>query len=69
MTVASPAATLQVRGRDKVMEPYRASTTLTPAQYYGPDVANELIREALHPYPDNLVLGRDRRVDRAAGPS
>ena len=21
------------------------------AQYYGPDVANELIREALHPYP------------------
>ena len=26
------------------------------AQYYGPDVANELIREALHPYPENLVL-------------
>ena len=26
------------------------------AQFYGPDVANELIREALHPYPDNLVL-------------
>lgn len=26
------------------------------AQYYGPDVANELIREALHPYPDNLVV-------------
>src|ERR1700753_3383315 len=26
------------------------------AQYYGPDVANELIREALHPYPDGLVL-------------
>jgi pyridoxine 4-dehydrogenase len=26
------------------------------AQYYGPDVANELIREALHPYPDNLAL-------------
>ena len=26
------------------------------AQYYGPDVSNELIREALHPYPDNLVL-------------
>ncbi|MCB0912206.1 MAG: oxidoreductase [Propionibacteriaceae bacterium] len=26
------------------------------AQYYGPDVANELIREALHPYPDDLVL-------------
>ncbi len=26
------------------------------AQYYGPDVANELIRAALHPYPDDLVL-------------
>jgi pyridoxine 4-dehydrogenase len=26
------------------------------AQYYGPDVANELIREALHPYSDNLAL-------------
>lgn len=26
------------------------------AQYYGPDVANQLIREALHPYSDNLAL-------------
>ncbi len=26
------------------------------AQYYGPDVANELIRSALHPYPDDLVI-------------
>jgi len=26
------------------------------AQYYGPDVANELIREALHPYPGTLAL-------------
>lgn len=26
------------------------------AQFYGPDVANELIREALYPYPENLVL-------------
>jgi pyridoxine 4-dehydrogenase len=26
------------------------------AQYYGPDVANELIREALYPYPGNLAL-------------
>lgn len=26
------------------------------AQYYGPDIANELIREALHPYPADLVL-------------
>src|SRR5205807_3525250 len=26
------------------------------AQYYGPDVSNELIREALHPYSEDLVL-------------
>jgi pyridoxine 4-dehydrogenase len=26
------------------------------AQYYGPDVANELIRSALHPYPDGLLI-------------
>jgi pyridoxine 4-dehydrogenase len=26
------------------------------AQYYGPDVSNELIHSALHPYPDDLVL-------------
>jgi pyridoxine 4-dehydrogenase len=26
------------------------------AQYYGPDVVNALIREALHPYPENLAI-------------
>jgi pyridoxine 4-dehydrogenase len=26
------------------------------AQFYGPNVANELIREALHPYPTDLAL-------------
>jgi pyridoxine 4-dehydrogenase len=26
------------------------------AQFYGPNVANELIREALYPYPDGLAL-------------
>lgn len=24
--------------------------------YYGPHIVNEIIREALHPYPDNLIL-------------
>ncbi|MFZ1154776.1 MAG: aldo/keto reductase [Solirubrobacteraceae bacterium] len=37
------------------------------AQYYGPDVANELIHTALHPYPDDFVLvskvGAARYVD------
>ena len=26
------------------------------AQFYGPDVANELVRKALSPYPDDLVI-------------
>ena len=26
------------------------------SQYYGPDTVNDLIRETLHPYPDNLKL-------------
>ncbi len=26
------------------------------AQFYGPNVANQLIREALYPYPDDLVI-------------
>src|SRR6202161_976502 len=26
------------------------------AQYYGPDVVNDLIRETLHPYPEDLKL-------------
>ena len=26
------------------------------AQFYGPDVANELIHAALYPYPEKLVL-------------
>jgi pyridoxine 4-dehydrogenase len=37
------------------------------AWYYGPDVANEIVAEALHPYPDDLVLvtklGGARRPD------
>ena len=34
----------------------RGVNHIDTAQYYGPDVANELIHEALHPYPDDLFL-------------
>src|SRR3954469_24916492 len=39
------------------------------AQYYGPDVVNDLIREALHPYPVNLKLATKvgARRDEAGG--
>jgi aryl-alcohol dehydrogenase-like predicted oxidoreductase len=36
------------------------------AQFYGPDVANDLIREALFPYPDSLVLVSKVGADRDA---
>ena len=41
--------------------------------YYGPHVVNEIIREALHPYPDNLVLvtkvGATRGTDGSWNPA
>jgi pyridoxine 4-dehydrogenase len=39
------------------------------AQYYGPDVANETIRAALHPYPEGLALVSKvgARRDRSGG--
>src|SRR4029078_4966035 len=39
------------------------------AQYYGPDVVNELIRDALHPYPGGLrlVSKGGARSDRRGG--
>ena len=39
------------------------------SQYYGPDVVNDLIREALHPYPEGLRLATKvggRRDDKGA---
>ena len=46
------------------------------SDYYGPHVTNQLIREALHPYPDDLVIvtkigarrGRGRVVEPGHGP-
>jgi pyridoxine 4-dehydrogenase len=37
------------------------------SQYYGPDVVNELIREALHPYPEGLRLVSKVGARRDAG--
>ena len=43
------------------------------SDFYGPHVTNELIRQALHPYPANLVLvtkvGARRPVDRSWQPA
>ena len=49
------------RDRDEAIAVLRAAVDagvdhLDTAQYYGPGVVNELIREALSPYPDGLAL-------------
>jgi len=31
-------------------------TTSTPADFYGPHVTNQIIRQALYPYPDSLHI-------------
>src|SRR3954468_11688676 len=31
-------------------------THIDTSDFYGPHVANDLIKEALHPYPDDLVI-------------
>lgn len=49
------------RDRDQALAVLRRAVELgvdhiDTAQFYGPDVVNELIREALYPYPENLAL-------------
>src|SRR6202171_6405806 len=49
------------RDRDEALAVLRAAVDagvnhIDTAQYYGPGVVNELIRDALHPYPDGLAL-------------
>jgi pyridoxine 4-dehydrogenase len=49
------------RDRDEAIAVLRAAVDagvdhIDTAQFYGPGVVNELIRDALHPYPENLAL-------------
>ncbi|MGO9872876.1 MAG: oxidoreductase [Acidimicrobiia bacterium] len=61
MQLPGPGVWGPPRDRDRAVAVLRKAVELgvnhiDTAQYYGPDVANELIRAALHPYPDDLVL-------------
>ena len=49
------------RDRDEALRVLGAAVAagvdhIDTAQYYGPGTVNELIREALYPYPDNLAI-------------
>src|SRR4029077_2173892 len=61
MQLPGPGVFGPPRDRDEALAVLRRAVELgvdhiDTAQYYGPDVANELIREALYPYPKSLAL-------------
>lgn len=61
MQLPGPNAFGPPRDRDEALAVLRRAVELgvnhiDTSQFYGPDVANELIRAALHPYPQNLAL-------------
>lgn len=61
MQLPGPNAFGPPRDRDEALAVLRRAIELgvdhiDTSQFYGPDVANELIRAALHPYPPNLAL-------------
>src|SRR6267378_1309784 len=61
MQLPGPGVFGPPRDRDAAIAVLRRATELgvdhvDTAQFYGPDVANELIRAALYPYPSGLAL-------------
>src|SRR3954462_14778736 len=61
MQLAGPGVFGPPRDRDQALAVLRRAIELgvdhiDTSQYYGPDVVNDLIREALHPYPEGLRL-------------
>jgi pyridoxine 4-dehydrogenase len=61
MQLPGPGVFGPPRDRDQALAVLRRAVELgvnhiDTAQFYGPDVANELIREALYPYPPDLAL-------------
>jgi aryl-alcohol dehydrogenase-like predicted oxidoreductase len=61
MQLPGPGVYGPPRDRDEALAVLRRAREagvdhIDTASYYGPDVANELIHEALHPYPDDLKI-------------
>jgi aryl-alcohol dehydrogenase-like predicted oxidoreductase len=61
MQLPGPGVFGPPRDRDEALRILRRAVEagvdhIDTAQFYGPDVANELIRAALHPYPEGLVI-------------
>src|SRR3984957_940829 len=61
MQLPGPGVFGPPRDRSQALEVLRTAVDsgvnhIDTAQFYGPDVANEILHEALHPYPEDLVL-------------
>src|SRR6266702_4530195 len=61
MQLAGPGVTGPPRDRDQALAVLREAveagvTHIDTSDFYGPEVVNELIREALHPYPADLCI-------------
>lgn len=61
MQLAGPGVFGPPRDRDGAIAVLREAVAggvnhIDTSDYYGPHITNELIREALHPYPDDLVI-------------
>ena len=74
MQLAGPGVFGPPRDRDAALAVLREAVAsgvnhIDTSDYYGPHVTNQLIREALHPYPDDLVIvtkiGARRGEDRS----
>ncbi|HEY1966588.1 MAG TPA: oxidoreductase [Pseudonocardia sp.] len=78
MQLAGPGVWGPPADRDQAIAVLRAAvdagiTHIDTSDYYGPYVVNELIREALHPYPEGLCIvtkvGARRAPDRSWPPA
>ena len=59
--LAGPGVFGQPRDRDAAVAVLREAIArgvnhIDTSDFYGPHITNQLIREALHPYPDDLVI-------------
>src|SRR5947209_19765216 len=77
MQLAGPGVYGPPRDRDEAIAVLREAVAsgvdhIDTSRYYGPHVTNEIIREALYPYPHDLViltkLGARRAPDKACLP-
>src|SRR5580698_497996 len=78
MQLAGPGVFGPPRDRDAALAVLREAVAsgvnhIDTSDFYGPHVTNQLIREALHPYPDQLVIvtkvGATRGADASWNPA